>query len=103
MAKRAHQDWETMKNTMLDTARADSFYRSQIERFYTEPMLKRWIERAQAGMKTRKGQLARWKMTLLVLETLRKEKVNETILGAQTNGRFDSARMCSNRIQDSAR
>lgn len=93
-ALNTHQDWETIKNTMLDTARTDSFYRSQIERFYTEPMLKQWIERAKAGMKMRKGQLARWKMTLLVLETLRKERANETILGAQANGRFDSARMC---------
>jgi hypothetical protein len=92
-----------MTNSMLDTARTDSFYRSQIERFYTESMLRRWIEQAQAGMKMRKGQLARWEMTLLVLETLRKERANETVLGTQANGRFDSTRMCSNRIQDSSR
>jgi len=68
-----------------DSTYANSFYHSQLKRYYNEDELRQWIKAGQNGMKTRDGQIERWQKTLHMLETLREEEASAFTLGTSAD------------------
>jgi len=71
-------DTDALSNGNGNGAKVDARFLALLARFYTVEMLQGWIARSEAGMRTKPGQLARWRQALAWLRQTQEQAGDET-------------------------